>query len=120
MPDTPRRFLCFPIDIPSKFFPVVLYAFFCLFSGFQLDLAVSMLVGYASSRGLLDKIKPSLATLQNMETNGVLASCARLAQFLLCEIINIIILTSCCYYYHYYCNYSLFFFMYNLALLVLF
>lgn len=36
MPDVPRQMLFIPVQIPSKYFPLVLYVFFCLFSGPQL------------------------------------------------------------------------------------
>jgi len=76
IPDAPRRLLCFPVDIPSKYFPLVLYVFFCLFSGPQLDFAVSMSVGYMFSKGYLNFAKPSIATIQRMES-GFLSSCTR-------------------------------------------
>ena len=37
-PNNPRELLCIPLQFPSKYFPLVLYIFFCLFSGPQLDL----------------------------------------------------------------------------------
>ena len=37
-PNSPRELLCIPVQFPSKYFPLVLYIFFCLFSGPQLDL----------------------------------------------------------------------------------
>ena len=37
-PNSPRELLCIPVQFLSKYFPLVLYIFFCLFSGPQLDL----------------------------------------------------------------------------------
>ena len=36
MPDVPRQMFLIPIQIPSKYFPLVLYGFFCLFGGLEL------------------------------------------------------------------------------------
>jgi uncharacterized membrane protein len=77
MPDMPRRMMCIPVDIPSKYFPIILYALFCLFSGLQLDFAVSMLVGYLSHLGYTDKATIATSTLQQMETTGCLSSMSR-------------------------------------------
>ena len=69
-PDQPRRMFLIPIDFPSKFFPLVLYGFFSLFSGFILSFAVAIAVGYLYSRGMLDKLKPSSHYLESMEVQG--------------------------------------------------
>ena len=66
--------LFIPIDIPSKYFPLVMYAFVSLFSGPQLDLAVAMLVGYLQVKGYLDKLSPSITFLERCESTGVLSS----------------------------------------------
>lgn len=39
MPDAPRKLFCLPVEVPAKYFPLVLYVLFCLFSGPQLDFA---------------------------------------------------------------------------------
>ena len=41
-PNSLRTLLCIPLQFPSKYFPLVLYIFFCLFSGPQLDLGQFM------------------------------------------------------------------------------
>jgi hypothetical protein len=101
MPEQPRRIFCFPVEVPSKYFPLVLYVFFCLFSGPQLDFAgqlvlreyfvsyshvlivtflsitVAMGVGYLHAKKKLDFITPSTLTIQNMEQNGIFTSLSR-------------------------------------------
>lgn len=77
MPDTPRRLLCIPIEIPSKYFPLALYALFCLLSGPQLDFAVAMAVGYLYAKEHLNSLKLSTLTIQNMEQSGILSSLSR-------------------------------------------
>eukprot|EP00603_Paraphysomonas_imperforata_P008818 CAMPEP_0114433686 /NCGR_PEP_ID=MMETSP0103-20121206/11832_1 /TAXON_ID=37642 ORGANISM="Paraphysomonas imperforata, Strain PA2" /NCGR_SAMPLE_ID=MMETSP0103 /ASSEMBLY_ACC=CAM_ASM_000201 /LENGTH=323 /DNA_ID=CAMNT_0001603467 /DNA_START=291 /DNA_END=1262 /DNA_ORIENTATION=+ len=77
MPDQPRRLFCFPMEVPSKYFPLVLYVFFCLLSGPQLDFAVAMAVGYLHAKGHLDFMSPSTLTVQNMEQNGIFSSLSR-------------------------------------------
>lgn len=69
-PEMPRRMMFIPVDIPSMYFPLVLYGFFSLFSGPQLDFAISMGVGYAYSKGHLDRFKPSSAYLDQQESSG--------------------------------------------------
>jgi membrane associated rhomboid family serine protease len=69
-PDAPKRMLLIPVDIPSKYFPLVLYGFFCLFSGLQLSFAISIGVGYAYHKGYLDKLRVSSYYLESLETNG--------------------------------------------------
>ena len=77
MPDVPRRFLCFPFEIPSKYYPLALFAIFSLLMGPELNLAVSMLVGYISSKGLLDRLSLSPTRLAQMEAAGCLSSLSR-------------------------------------------
>lgn len=77
MPDIPRRIFCFPVEVPSKYFPLVLYILFCFLSGPQLDFAVAMGVGYLYSKGYLNFTSPSVHTIQNMEHNGIFSSLSR-------------------------------------------
>lgn len=77
MPDVPRRLMCIPVDIPSKYFPIVLYLFFSLLSGPELSYALGMIVGYLYTIGKLDFIKPSTQRLQHFETAGLLSSLSR-------------------------------------------
>lgn len=69
-PDAPRRLLFIPYDIPSKYIPLLLYAIICLFSGFLLSYALSMLIGYLWSKGHLDRIRPSSVYLSDLEAPG--------------------------------------------------
>jgi hypothetical protein len=59
-----------PVDIPSKYFPLALFALFSLFSGPELDLLVAMLVGFLYSKGHLDRFKPTSYQLEQLEANG--------------------------------------------------
>eukprot|EP01041_Mallomonas_annulata_P003460 gene3460-6886_t len=77
MPDVPRRMMFIPIDIPSKYFPLVMYAIIMLLGGPQLDLAVAMGVGYIYSKGYMDRFNPSITFLERCEANGLLSSCVR-------------------------------------------
>lgn len=45
-PNYPRRMFLIPVDIPSKYFPFIIYTVFSLFSGPKLDNAISIAVGY--------------------------------------------------------------------------
>jgi hypothetical protein len=69
-PDMPRRLMFIPMDIPSKYIPVILYVLICLFSGFVLSYALSLLVGYLWMRGALDRFKPSSQYLEQLEAEG--------------------------------------------------
>ena len=69
-PELPRRMLFIPVDIPSKYFPLVLYAFFALFSGLELGFLVAIAVGYMHSKGFLDKFKPSSNYVDQLEISG--------------------------------------------------
>ena len=77
-PDQPRRMMMVPVDIPSKFFPLIMYALFCLFTGPKLDYAIAMGVGYLYQKGHLDRIKPSSYFLEGLESPaGMLHSISR-------------------------------------------
>ena len=72
MPDVTRRLMFIPIDIPSKYFPLVLYAFFSLFGGPSASLAVALCIGYLYSKGHMDKFKPSVSYSERCESSGFL------------------------------------------------
>ena len=77
-PELPRRMLFIPVDIPSKYFPLVLYAFFALFSGLELGFVIAIAVGYMYSKGFLDKFKLSSNYVDQLEiTGGILHSVSR-------------------------------------------
>lgn len=69
-PEAPRRIMFIPVDIPSLYYPLVLYVFFCLFSGIQYHYAFGMLVGYWFQTGKLDSIKPTSYYLESLESSG--------------------------------------------------
>jgi hypothetical protein len=66
-----------PVDIPSKYFPLVLYAFFCLFSGLILSYLISIVVGYVYAVGYADSLKISSTRLGQSEADGILSSFSR-------------------------------------------
>ena len=66
-PDMPRRLLCFPFDIPGVYFPFAIYAFFCLFGGFRLDLLLGVAAGFGFEKGYLDRMKPAEGYLEGLE-----------------------------------------------------
>jgi len=83
-PDTPRRLLCIPIDIPSKYMPIAMFALFSLFDGPSLSFAIAIMVGYASKLGYLDRLKPSSYYLEQLESNdGWLHSVSRASGWVL-------------------------------------
>jgi len=69
-PDSPRRLLFIPIDIPSKYMPIAMYVLFSLFGGPSLSFALAILVGYGSKLGFLDRVKPTSYYLEQLESNG--------------------------------------------------
>eukprot|EP00640_Fibrocapsa_japonica_P002309 CAMPEP_0113936424 /NCGR_PEP_ID=MMETSP1339-20121228/3338_1 /TAXON_ID=94617 /ORGANISM="Fibrocapsa japonica" /LENGTH=289 /DNA_ID=CAMNT_0000938895 /DNA_START=54 /DNA_END=920 /DNA_ORIENTATION=+ /assembly_acc=CAM_ASM_000762 len=68
-----RRLLFLPINIPIKWYPVALYAFFSLFTGPRLDMAVALGVGYAYTKGYLKRFEPGPGRLSGWE-QGCLAN----------------------------------------------
>jgi len=77
MPETPRRLLFIPIDIPSKWFPLALYGFFALLGGPSLDNLIAMGVGYGYSFGYFDSLQVSATTVAQWETSGFLSGPAQ-------------------------------------------
>ena len=58
-PDGHRRLFFLPTPIPTKYYPLALFALFTMFGGFNLGMALSMAVGFAYQKGYLDMIKPN-------------------------------------------------------------
>jgi hypothetical protein len=69
-PDMPRRMMFIPMDIPSKYFPLIMYGLFCLFSGPILSYAVALAVGYVYSQGYLERLRPTSYYLEGLESPG--------------------------------------------------
>lgn len=59
-----------PYDIPNKYFPLALYALFSLFTGPQLDYALSIGIGFAYSKGYLDRLRLSSYSIEEAEASG--------------------------------------------------
>lgn len=60
------------------YMPLALYFLICIFEGFQLSYALSILVGYMSQKGYLDRFKPSSYYFEQLESaNGWLHSISR-------------------------------------------
>lgn len=75
-PNYPRTLLCIPVQFPSRYFPIVLYILFCIFSGPQLDLACALGVGYLYSQNYFDRLKLSSNYLADAESSGILQAVA--------------------------------------------
>jgi hypothetical protein len=69
-PDMPRRMMFIPMDIPSKYFPLIMYGLFCLFSGPILSYAVALGVGYVYSQGYMERLRPTSYYLEGLESPG--------------------------------------------------
>lgn len=69
-PELPRRIMFIPVDIPSKYMPIVMYLFFSLFGGLSLSYAIAIVVGYVSTLGYFDTLKPSSSYLEELESSG--------------------------------------------------
>src|SRR3546814_8719424 len=48
-PERPRRLLFLPVNIPSKYMPLALFALFSLLGGFQFASAIALGIGYLYS-----------------------------------------------------------------------
>ena len=68
-----RQLFFIPYQIPTKYFPLALYALFTLFGGLNLGMAISMGIGYLYSLGHLDVFKPTVLVVQSWE-QGCLAN----------------------------------------------
>ncbi|KAG5185413.1 hypothetical protein JKP88DRAFT_207921 [Tribonema minus] len=71
MPDFPRKLFFFPCEIPSKYYPLALFALFSIMGGVRVDMALALATGYAFAFGKLDCLKPSISRVQGWE-NGCL------------------------------------------------
>jgi hypothetical protein len=59
-----------PVDIPSKYFPLIMYALFSLFTGPKLSFAIAIGVGFLSQNGYMDRLRPSSYYLGGLESSG--------------------------------------------------
>jgi hypothetical protein len=67
-----------PVDIPSKYFPLIMYGIFCLLDGPKLDFFIAMGVGFVYQKGYLDKTKCTSTYLDSLEApTGMLHSISR-------------------------------------------
>ena len=67
-----------PVDIPSKYFPLIMYALFSLFTGPELDFAIAIGVGLLYQKGYLNRLKLTSYYLESMEgATGSLHSISR-------------------------------------------
>jgi hypothetical protein len=67
-----------PVDIPSKYFPLIMYALFSLFTGPELDYAIAIAVGLLYQKGYLNRLKLTSYYLESMEgASGSLHSVSR-------------------------------------------
>lgn len=67
-----------PVDIPSKYFPLIMYVLFSLFTGPKLSFAIAIGIGFLSQNGYLDRLKPSSYFLGGLESStGFLYSISR-------------------------------------------
>jgi membrane associated rhomboid family serine protease len=70
-PDAPRQLCCLPYNIPSKYFPVVLWLVFSLLSQSpSIDFGLAILIGVMYATGRLDRIRPNSQTIQRLEQEG--------------------------------------------------
>lgn len=66
-PDIPRGLCCLPVNIPSRWYPLVLIALFTIFFGPQFSLIVGLGTGYMYSGGLLRMLEVSQETIRSWE-----------------------------------------------------
>ncbi|CAM9370773.1 unnamed protein product [Heterosigma akashiwo] len=62
-----RKLLFLPVQIPIKFYPLALYGFFMLFTGFRLDTLLALGIGYLYAWGYLKFLEPSRSRLEGWE-----------------------------------------------------
>jgi hypothetical protein len=74
VPDSSRRLMFVPVDIPSKWFPLALLALLALFSGGDAPLTLAYLtaigVGYLHSQGWLQRLSPTSYQMEQWEGVG--------------------------------------------------
>jgi len=66
-PEMPRKLCCLPMDIKSKWYPLVLIGLFTIFFGPQLSLWAGLGVGYLYVFGYINFLKTSEASLKAWE-----------------------------------------------------
>lgn len=66
-PDMPRGLCCLPVQIPSKWYPLVLIAIFTIFFGPQFSLFAGMGAGYLYVFGYLKCLETSAPSLRSWE-----------------------------------------------------
>jgi hypothetical protein len=67
-----------PVDIPSKYFPLIMFVLFSLFTGPELDFAIAIAVGILYQKGYLNRLKLTSYYLESMEgASGSLHSVSR-------------------------------------------
>lgn len=64
-PDMKRRL--FFLEVPAKYYPLVLLALFSMFAGFRLAYGIGVAVGYAYGHGKLDRWKVKVETVRKWE-----------------------------------------------------
>ena len=73
-PDTKRRL--FFLEVPAKYYPLVLLALFSMFAGFRLAYGIGTAVGYAYGYGKMNRVKVKIETVrkwENREAGGCLS-----------------------------------------------
>ena len=73
-PDTKRRL--FFLEVPAKYYPLVLLALFSMFAGFRLAYGIGTAVGYAYGYGKINRVKVKIETVrkwENREAGGCLS-----------------------------------------------
>ena len=61
------RLLCFPVQVPVKYFPLVLVGLFCLLMGPQLPILLAAALGYGYSKGHLPLLLFSSSRIHGTE-----------------------------------------------------
>ena len=72
-----HRLCCLPIQIKSKYYPWVLFLFFTMFFGLQIDLFIGILVGNMHTYGLLKFFEVSTAKAKLWEARWPFRSFAQ-------------------------------------------
>ncbi len=61
--------LFIPVEIPSKYMPLIFYGLIVLFNGVELGYGYSILLGYLAVKGHLDRFRPSSYFLVSQESS---------------------------------------------------
>jgi hypothetical protein len=73
-PDMPRGLCCLPVQVPSKWYPLILLLIFSLFFGPQFSLFAGLAVGYLWVFGYLKFLETSPASLRAWENRWPFSS----------------------------------------------